>query len=144
MEYGAFKKIVDEYKLKKPILFGLEHDRILSEAEIVSCENAFCIKLPQKYKEFLLNYGGGFFGYTNIYSLDKESEFYLFEQNSIPIDSFLRIADNECGDYYLLRVDNHKCLDKLFFYDHEINTVFETEYEDVLEFLIKEGLKYTL
>ena len=60
MEYEAFKKLVDDYKHRKPILFGLGHDKILNRDEIRNFESIFNIELPQKYKKFLLSYGGGF------------------------------------------------------------------------------------
>lgn len=88
-----------------------------------------------------MEYGGGYFGYANIYSLDKDSNFYLFNHNDIPITQYLRIANNGCGDDYLLCIENKKCLDQIFFYDHETKKVCDTEFADVLEYLINIGLK---
>ena len=48
-----------------------------------------------------MNYGGGYFGYANIYSLDIDSNFYLLKHNNLPFEKFIRIADNGCGDHYL-------------------------------------------
>lgn len=54
---------------------------------------------------------------------------------SIVIGSAI-IADNGCGDYYLLHVKDKKCLEKLYFYEHDTETVCNTEYADVLEYLV--------
>lgn len=48
---------------------------ILSVREISHFENTVGINLPNKYKEFIASYGGGYFGYANIYSLDENSDF---------------------------------------------------------------------
>lgn len=141
MEYDVFEKIVDDYKLKKPILFGLEHDEVCSAKQIEDFENMLRIEIPKKYKQFLMNFGGGYFGYANIYSLDKESSFFLLAHNDIPVGDYLRIADDGCGDYYLLSVIDKKCLDQLFFYEHDTNSIYTTEYADILEYLTKVGLK---
>lgn len=141
MEFAAFEKTVQECKSIKPILFELEHDEILSADEITEFENRFQIRLPEKYKTFLLKYGGGFFGYANVYSLDKNSSFYLLDHNDIPIGQYLRIADNGCGDHYLFRVDEPKCSEQVFFYEHDTKTVCSTGYADILEYLAKTGLK---
>lgn len=81
MDFDIFNTIVDECKTKKPKLFGLGHDKILNAEEI---------ELPNQYKEFLMKYGGGYFGYTNIYSLDEDSDFYILKHNNVPFDKYVR------------------------------------------------------
>lgn len=141
MDFELFNEITAEYKHKKPILFALEHDKIISAEEAGRFEQTIQLELPPKFKQFLLEYGGGYFGYANVYSLDKDGFFYLLKYNDPPIDRYLRIADNGCGDSYLLSIDNQKCLDRVLFYDHETKNVCETEYADILEYLIAAGLK---
>lgn len=142
MEYELFTKIVNDYKRKNPVLFGLEPDRIPSKEEVEKFEKALFVELSPKYKKFLLSFGGGFLGFAGIYSLDKESDFYLLNYNEIPVDKYLRISDNGCGDYYMLKINDQKCLEQLFFYDHETNAVCSTEYADVFEYLVQVGLKH--
>ena len=141
MDFWTFNTIVEECRAKKPILFGLEHDKILSAEEIEQFEKTVQITLPEKYKEFIMNYGGGYFGYANIYSLNIDSDFYLLKHNNLPFDKYVRIANNGCGDYYVLCIENGKCLEPLFFYDHESGSVIQTEYMDIFEYLVKFGLK---
>ena len=92
MNFDNFNTLVDECRAKKPILFGLEHDKILCAEEIEQLEKTVHIALPEKYKEFIMNYGGGYFGYANIYSLDIDSNFYLLKHNNLPFEKFIRIA----------------------------------------------------
>ncbi len=77
-----------------------EHDEILSTDEIEKFEEKIHIEFPEKYKQFLSEYGGGYFGYANVYSLDEGSDFYILHNNDVPVDKYLRIADNDCGDYH--------------------------------------------
>lgn len=141
MDYGPFRKTVGHYMQTKPILFGLEHDNAPSPDEIEDTQRTLGIALPEKYKAFVAEYGGGYFGFANIYSLDEQSDFYLLKHNTAPAKGFLRIADNGCGDYYLLRIEGGKCLDRVYFCEHDEAAVSETEYEDILEYLLAEGLK---
>lgn len=141
MDFCTFNTIVEERRVKKPILFGLENDKILSAEEIEEFEKITKITLPEKYKEFIMHYGGGYFGYANIYSLDENSDFYLLKHNNLPFEKYIKIADNGCGDYYLLCIENGKCLEPLFFNDHEAGSVIQTEYMDIFEYLVKVGLK---
>lgn len=141
MEIREFNEIVGNVKIKNPILFGLGHDTIPSENDIIEYEKQNNVQLTEKYKQFLLKYGGGFFGFQNIYSLDKQSDFYIANHNSYPLGTILNIADNGCGDYYSLKIINGICQDAIVFYDHEIDKISDTEFSDIFEFLTNVGLQ---
>lgn len=49
MEYEVFERIVDDYKCRKPILFGLEHDEVCSAEQIGDFENMLQIEFSEKY-----------------------------------------------------------------------------------------------
>lgn len=141
MDYSLFRKTVEHYMQTKSIFFGLERDNAPSPDEIEDTQRRLGIILPEKYKAFVAEYGGGYFGFANIYSLDKQSDFYLPKHNNAPAKEYLRIADNGCGDYYLLRIEGGKCLDCIYFCEHDEAAVSATEYADILEYLLAEGLK---
>lgn len=140
MDFEIFRSIVEKAKVKHAVLFGLNYDVIPSVEEIYSFQKEYKIQLPEKYIQFLLHYGGGYFGYANIYSLDKNSYFYLANHNKKVLDKLLFIADNECGDYYAFCIECGKCRDAVVFYNHDENTICGTEFSDIFEFLIKMGL----
>lgn len=79
----------------------------------------FSVPLLRTHSTFLTNYGGGYFGYANIYSLDPDSYFYIGKHNKTVLDKLLFIADNECGDSYAFRIEDGKCDGAVAFYDHE-------------------------
>lgn len=140
MDFIRFQEVVNTYKKQKPILFQLEHDRILSEDELRRFEQEHHIKLPENYVRFLLEYGGGYFGYAAIFSPDKTSQFYILH-NQPPSEQYLAVADNGCGDYYVVSMDNGACFEPILWYDHETKGVIKTDFSDVLVYLVKIGLK---
>lgn len=141
MDFNTFKCIVEKAKVECPLLFELDHDEIPQMEDIVAFQKQHHLQLPKKYIQFLSNYGGGYFGYANIYSFDKNSYFYLCNHNENKPASFLYVADNECGDYYAFPVENGKCQDRVVLLNHENSQVCSTEFSDILEYLVKVGLK---
>lgn len=140
MDFETFREVVKKAKTEKPLLFELEHDNIPTMKDVIVFQEQYQIVLPEKYIQVLLNFGGGYFGYANIYSLDKDSDFFIFNYNQVKVADLLFIADNGCGDSYAFRMEGNKCSEEIVFYDHESNIVQDTDYSDVLEYLAKEGL----
>lgn len=140
MDFETFMQVVEKAKIKTPLLFELEHDDIPTMEAIIDFQKQHQIILPEKYIQFLLNFGGGYFGYANIYSLDKNSCFFIFNHNPAIVKDVLFIADNGCGDYYAFCIENGKCSEEIVLLDHEDNTVQSIGFSDVLEYLAKIGL----
>ena len=141
MEYDLFRSKVQQIRAKKPILFGIESDTPPSIDEIKHFEKICGITLPGKYKLFISEFGGGYFGYTNIYSLDNNSNYFIMKHKSFVPDSYLPIADNGCGDFYVLKYKGEYCSDRIYFYTHDSQEISETKYHDILEYLLDIGLK---
>ena len=99
MDFETFRKAIKKEKTEKPILFELEHDDIPTMKDVIAFHKQYQILLPEKYIQVLLNFGGGYFGYANIYSIDKDSYFFIFNHNPVKVENLLFIADNGCGDY---------------------------------------------
>ncbi len=143
MDISTFTEIVKRTQVKEPLLFELDHDTIPQMEEILAFQDQYHIQLPEKYIYVLLNYGGGYFGYANIYSLDQESCFYLPKNNEERPEQLLFVADNECGDFYAFPVEQGKCREEVVFYDHEEQRICGTEFSDILEYLVETGLKHS-
>ena len=119
----------------------MEHDTIPSQDDIIKFEEQNNVHLTEKYKQFLLKYGGVFFGYANLYSMDKDSNFYILNYNRIPLTNTLYIADNGCGDYYALNIVDTKCQDAIIFYEHDTGLLSDTKFSDIFEYFVNVGLK---
>ena len=92
--------------------------------------------LPADYKDFVRRYGGGDFGYANVFSAIPTSQWYIVEHNRlIEHDAFVAISDNECGDYYGFQTADGVCATEISFFDHDTNTVNVTEFPDLFEYL---------
>lgn len=141
MDFKTFESIVKTVKKECPLLFELDRDRIPSMEEVLAFQERYQVQLPERYIQFLLHYGGGYFGYANIYSLDSESCFYLGNFNEPGAEPLLYIADNECGDYYAFPIRQGRCQDEVVLYDHDQREIQQTEYSDILDYLVKTGLK---
>ncbi len=142
MEYVAFEEFVEKVKKEKPILFELDHDEIPDEKSLKMFQKENNIKLPRKYCDFLMGFGGGYFGFTNVYSIDKQSDFYIMSNQSCVPDNYLAIAGNGCGDCYVL-LKNSDCIEKIYLFEHDSGNLYEVA-EDILEFLVKYGLRKEL
>lgn len=104
MEYDLFRNNVQQVKAKKPILFALETDTPPSIDKIEDFEKIYRMVLPEKYKLFIIEFGGGYFGYANIYSLDNSSNYFIMKHKSFVPNGYLPIADNGCGDFYVFKM----------------------------------------
>lgn len=140
MDFETFKEVIKKAKAEKPLLFTLGHDNIPTIESIIDFQKQHQIILPPKYIQFLFGFGGGYFGYANIYSLDKDSYFFILKHNPAIIKDLLFVADNGCGDYYAFCIEEGKCGEKIVFYDHDDNTIKDTGFSDILEYLVKIGL----
>ena len=89
MDFETFKEVIKKAKAEKPLLFTLGHDNIPTIESIIDFQKQHQIILPPKYIQFLFGFGGGYFGYANIYSLDKDSYFFILKHNPAIIKDLL-------------------------------------------------------
>ena len=68
MDFEHFKKIVEETKKNHPVWFGIESDQCPTDVVIADVEAKLEAKLPADYKNFIYEYGGGYFAFSNVYS----------------------------------------------------------------------------
>jgi len=144
MNRKEFSSIVQDLKKTRPIWFGLESDPEGTDSEISEVEKELLIRLPKEYKEFVQDFGGGYFGFTNVFSVNNQSEWYIVELNRqtglLGSHSLLIISDNQTGDYFGFNVENGVCSSNIMFYDHETNQIEKTDYNNLYEYLLKVGL----
>lgn len=145
MQFEDFKQIVERTKKEKPVWFELGSDSCINDNEIRQIENYFGSELPIEYKQFLKNYGGGYFAFLLVFSGDEKSNWNVIKQNKelnlLNKYNFLAVSDNESGDFYGFRVNNNKCETKLSVFLHDELKVKETQYEDFYQYVLKLGLK---
>lgn len=144
MNYNEFFEIVNETRNKRPIWFGLESEPKGNDNQIEKVEKVLSLSLPDEYKSFVKEYGGGYFAFTNIFSVNDLSDWYIVNLNNqiglMETHSFLAVSDIETGDYYGFKIEKRVCCSRVMFYDHEINKVEETKYENLYDYILDVGL----
>ncbi len=143
MELSEFNSYVINAKNKNPIWFELEHDDPPSLSEIESTQQTLGIEFCPKYIEFLYEYGGGYFAFAEVYSLDANSEFYIAKYNSresIVEFGYVVLSDNGAGDLYIFSVSEGKASSEVYLLEHESGSC-NLIYEDILEFCKSVGLR---
>lgn len=147
MEFSDFVDIITEVKKKKPILFGLGSDDVVSTEQIIYIEDYYNIEIPESYKLFLEKYGGGYFASIVVYSGDINSDFYIIRNVAkewIDKNKFFPVIDFETGDLGGFNVHNQKCGDNICIFDHEENRIIQYDRYNFFQALLKYGLNISL
>ncbi|QFT87266.1 SMI1 / KNR4 family protein [Bacillus sp. THAF10] len=144
MNYNEFLKIINETRNKRPIWFGIESEPKGSDFQIQNVEKTLLLSLPDEYKRFVKEFGGGYFAFTNIFSVSEIGDWNIVKlNNQIGLrnsHSFLAFSDMETGDYYGFTFEKGVCDSKVSFFDHEINKVVETKYENLYRYILDVGM----
>ncbi|WDE09013.1 SMI1/KNR4 family protein [Thalassomonas viridans] len=143
MNFDEFKKLVERKKSRNPIWFAMDADELPNTSLISEVENKLGAKLPVDYINFICEFGGGYFAFSNVFSLDENSDWNILEQNysydAIRKDHVL-LSENGTGDFYGYKIDNGLCLPKIRFFDHGIQEWSDTEFSNIFEYLAKFAL----
>lgn len=143
MNIKEFSDLTKDVKKQNPRWFGLESDSIPTVQMLESTEKYYYIKFPITYIEFLLQYGGGYFAFTVVYSMDEQSEFSI--KNNVKLEfvkenNFLPVIDLETGDVIGFRICNGICDEKVSIYNHEEEIITDLNL-DFFEVLVRYGFK---
>lgn len=130
MNIKEFQKLTQKTKEKNPRIFDLDTDVIPTQKDIEQIQNYYKVLFPKSYKEFLLQYGGGYFAFLVVYSLDEESPFFI--KNNVEIDyvqdrGFIPVIDFETGDVAGFRIVNGSCEEMISIYNHEEDIIIGTK-----------------
>lgn len=144
MDYTEFKELARIAKEKNPVWFALEADRPAADGEIAQAEAELGVTFPPEYRDFLRDFGGGYFAFVNVFSVQTGSQWNIVQRNKRhAIDAFIAISDNGVGDLYGFGVSDGVCRPHILFSDHETNgNLKPTNYQNVLEFLAEKGLRH--
>jgi len=74
-------------------------------------------KLPKSFIEFQMKFGGGTFGFTEIFSVCEKSDFYVLSNRNIIEKGFFPVSDDQCGGIYCFKKNNERFEDKIYYLD---------------------------
>ena len=143
MDFQAFKELVEKTKNEHPVWFGIESDEIPDEAAVTEAEVKLGAKLPTDYKKFIFEYGGGYFAFSNVFSLEDGSDWHLVDQNykyDAIHNGYVLVSENGSGDFYGFKVVDGVCESQIYFYDHEVELWQESPYSSIFDYLEKFAL----
>lgn len=147
MNFDYLQSLVNDARARTPVLFGLDGDPPAVDADILEAEALLGVEFPVEYKIFVKEFGGGYFGYTNVFSPTTSGYWSIVERNRLAGENsgdFLAFSDNGVGDYYGFVVEDGVCSKTVYFFDHETSDISESGYADLFDYLADVGLKARL
>lgn len=143
MNFEEFEKIFKEIIAAKPLWLEGEMEPLATKEQISIVESKLGVKLPSQYAEFVKRIGSGYFGYTNIFSVNEIGEWYLPEKMKQLnfSDDFVPITDDETGGYYGFKISDGGCEEGVYYVypDDSVEPIFK--YPTFLDYVVSVGLK---
>ena len=141
MDIDEFKAIDSAARRRNDKAFRLSvPDLRASKSELIEVESKLGIRLPNDYKDFLKEFGGGSFGLATIFSADSASEWYLpskqSEASSYLPSGLVAFSDDFSGGLYVLQVVDNVAQSSVLYWNADGGLV-RTEFSDVLEFVTR-------
>ena len=136
-----FRKIHQAVLLTRPMqIDSTPPDPVATKEQLEMVEHELQLKIPNLYRAFLENFGGGEFGSTVIYSAHSTGNWYLPKMQReameyIPV-GFLAFSEDFCGGYFLLSTTDAAC-EKVFYYDTNGYVIENTEFESILDHIVE-------
>lgn len=146
MNIEEFFEILNQLKEEKPILFGLDSDAAVNDDLIATYEEYYGITFSESYKAVLRTIGGGYMGYTVMYSLDESGSFNIknyVAPEMVSSMEMLPIIDLENGDLLGFNVSDSVCSDDVYCFNHDDGSKRKV-YNDLFDALIEIGFKNDL
>ncbi len=141
MKLDEFRVIFQKARRAKPKLFlMILPDPAASEQALNVLEAAIGVRLPDSYRSFLREFGGGNFGLTSLFSADPKSDWYLGAKleearGYLPTD-LLAFSDDFAGGLYVFEVVAGQAMEPVLYWNHD-GGVVRSRYTNVLEFVAR-------
>lgn len=142
MNFANFISIVDDVRKNKPIWFAGDSEPLALDGDISAMEERLQIRFPSEYKSFVRQYGGGYFGLTNVFAANDSEEWGIANKNSGLIfdGKFLAVSDDEAGGYYGFVVLNGACSDAVYYFNLGDGQEPQLKFNSFIDYLLEIGL----
>ena len=141
MDRDDFLAVVEETRHSHPNWFDLRPDEAADSARIAEIESRLGAHLPEHFRWFLQEFGGGDFAFAAIYSADPSSDLYLLANQPSQTNEMVAFSDDGTGNLFVFPVKDGACQDRVLLLDHESGGVRPTAYGDFLRFIVSVGLR---
>jgi SMI1-KNR4 cell-wall len=138
MNVQLLKECIRKNMLRGSVNFLMEPpDPPANDTCISKVESLFGLDLPQLYKDFLIEFGGGSFGFIDIYSTFETGKYYIGNvvnmYDMFAKNGFVPISDDYCGGLYCLKFDTISDL-SVYYYNDEDGFI-KTRFSNVFQFV---------
>ena len=136
-----FKKIDNEARQKRPkIFYFTDREPKATKEDIEAVENILRCRLPIAYNDFLLNFSGGDYGLTNIFSMRPDSKWYIIKcLDYLPFEmqkSYVPFSDDQCGGRYLFKKESGQLLETVHYWNLD-GGLDRITYANLFDYLIR-------
>ena len=138
MKIKEFMNFFENEIETKPNLFLFRDDEPKATIEdINNIEKILLGKLPKSFIEFQMKFGGGTFGFAEIFSVCENSNFYVLNNENILEKDFFPVSDDQCGGAYCFKKNNGKFEDRIYYLDLSNLEIIveETEFDFIQIFM---------
>ena len=127
----------NEMKTKPNLFLFRDNEPKATIEDINNIEKVLSGKLPESFIEFQMKFGGGTFGFVEIFSVCENSNFYVFNNENILEKDFFPVSDDQCGGVYCFKKNNGKFEGKIYYLDLSNLEVIveETEFNFIQMFM---------
>lgn len=143
MDEATFCSIVEHTKAKRPLWFQLDSDPPASGDDLARAQDRLSIRFPPEFVSFAKRFGGGYFAFANVYSVNANSDWNIVRRNGnagLIVRGILACSENGVGDYFGFRVETGICTSRVLFFDHETREICDSPYDDLFDYLVSVGL----
>lgn len=140
MNRDDFLTRVNDARRDHPIWFDLPSDEPPDEKLLADAESELGARLPDDFRWFLQEFGGGDFAFATIYSADPGSDLNLL-RNQPGAKGLIAFSDDGTGDSFVFPVEDDACQDRVLVWDHESGDSRPTDYASFLEFVVRVALQ---
>ena len=124
--------------------FAFVEGHTVTAEEITGVEREMAIAFPDKYKAFMMRYGGGIFGFVELFPLapvpSGADDLRTVNDREFADRRFVAIAPAGTGDHWGFPVIDGRCSEQVWFHFHDAGGD-ELVAADILEFVAERGLK---
>jgi hypothetical protein len=124
--------------------FTLVDGYTVTADEIRGVEQEMAVGLPDKYKAFMMRYGGGVFGFVELFPVAPvpvgTDNLRTLNDREFPDRSFVAVASVGTGDHWVFTVIAGRCSEQVWFRFHDAGDD-ELVAQDFLEFVANCGLQ---
>ena len=134
---GFINFLENEMKVKPNLFLFRDNEPKATIEDINNIEKILLGKLPESFIEFQMKFGGGTFGFAEIFSVCENSNFYVLNNENILEKDFFPVSDDQCGGVYCFKKNNGKFEDRIYYLDLSNLEIIveETEFDFIQIFM---------